>query len=394
MTLYLKCVVMRIKVLIPLGIFCLLTLSLSGCIGGQTKPLGLSGVTSSDGILYLGSMDGKIMAVNSSVPSRAEWTFAYAMPSTGICGSSSVPAIIYGIPAVADNMICIGIYGGKVLMVNSLARSQNLVFPQLKNGEWEYPRTGDVLKPIVGSPVLTNATVYVCSSDGRVYALDMSYGDEKWRSDPLDDKLWTTSVVDGDVIYVSTFDGHIYTLSTEDGSLLPWVFEAEVGFVSSPVLYKNTVFVGSFDHNLYAVKIGGDKPLWKFSGSNWFWAAPVVGDDVVYAGCLDGKLYAVNAETGGELWEFDTRAFVERDRIVSSPILVDDLIVVACDSGEIYTLDANNGKLVDKVSIDASIQGAICVQGGIVYVRAQDNCLYAVDISQGKIDWKFLLAIE
>ena len=399
---------MRIKILISLGIFCLLALSAGGCIGRQTKPVGFSGVTSYDGILYLGSMDGKIMAVNPSARSQelgfpsssGEWSFAFTMSSKGICGSSSVPAVIYSTPAVANGMVCVGTYNGKVLMINPLARSQNLGFPQLRSGEWVYPRTEDVVKPIVGSPVIANDTVYVCCSDGRVYALDMSYGDERWKSDPLGDKLWTTPVVDGNTIYVSTFEGYIYALSTKDGSLLPWIFEAEAGFVSSPVLYDGTIFVGSFDRNLYAVKIGDSKPLWKFPAGNWFWAAPLVNNGVVYAACLDGKVYAINAETGGKLWGFPTGG-----RIVSSPVLANGLLVVACESGDVYIVNMKTGigeriknpddtQSTNRPSVDAPIQGTFCIQNNIGYIKAQDNCLYALDIDQEKIDWEFSLAIE
>ena len=393
---------MRIKILISLGVFCFLALSAGGCIGGQPAPLGFSGVTSRSGILYLGSTDGKIMAINPSArdqqmsfpSSSSEWSFAFTMPSKGMsCSSSSAPAIIYGTPAVVDGSVCIGIYNGKVLMISSSARSQNLDFPQVKNGEWTYPRTEDVIKPIVGSPVVAGDTVYVCSSDGRVYALDVTYGDEKWRSEPLGYKLWITPVVEGETVYVSTFDGHIYALSTEDGSLLPWAFEAEVGFVSSPVLYGNTIFAGSFDRNLYAIKIGDNKPLWKFpkgkAADNWFWAAPVVANGVVYASCLDGKVYAIDSKTGNELWEFDAGSF-----IVSSPALTVDLLVVACDSGEVYALDISNGKPVNNVSIGAPIRGSFCIQEDIVYVCAQDNCLYAMDVGKGKMNWRFPLTIK
>ncbi len=399
---------MRTKILISLGIFCFLALSAGGCIGRQTKPVGSSGVTSYDGVLYLGSMDGKIMAISPSARSQelgfpsssGEWSFAFTMPSKGICGSSSVPAVIYSIPAVADGMVCIGIYNGKVLMMNPLARSQKLPFPQVRSGEWVYPRTDDVIKPIVGSPVIADDTVYVCGSDGRVYALDMTYGDERWKSDPLGDKLWTTPVVDGNTIYVSTFEGYIYALSTKDGSLLPWIFEAEAGFVSSPVLYDDTIFVGSFDRSLYAVKIGDDKPLWKFPAGNWFWAAPLVNNGVVYAACLDGKVYAINAGTGDELWQFDIGG-----RIVSSPVLANDLLVVACESGNVYIVNAETGdgrrvknpddsQNADRPSINAPIQGTFCIQNNIAYIKAQDNHLYAVDIDQGKVSPGFSLAIE
>jgi outer membrane protein assembly factor BamB len=327
--------------------------------------------------------------------SDGEWSFAITMPSKGMsCGSSSVSVSIYGTPAVVDGSVCIGIYNGKVLKISPSARSQNLDFPQMRSGEWTYPKADDVIKPIVGSPVIADDTVYVCSSDGRVYALDMTYGDEKWRSDPLGDKLWITPAVKEETVYVSTFDGHIYALSAKDGSLLPWAFEAEAGFASSPVLYEDTIFVGSFDRNLYAIRIGDNEPLWKFPGDNWFWAAPVVANGVVYAGCLDGKVYAIDSKTGDELWEFDTKDFQEKDRIVSSPVLIDDLLVVACDSGKVYALDIFNGKQVNYVSIGAPIRGSLCTKEGIVYVCAQDNCLYAMDVGKGKINWRFPLTIK
>jgi len=397
---------MKIRILACLGIFCFLALSTSGCVS-SAKPQGYSGVISHGGILYLGSMDGKIMAVNPSArnqglsfpSSNGEWSFAITMPSKSIlsCGSSSVPVSLYGTPVAVDGSVCIGTYSGKVLMLNPSARSQNLSFPHTRSGEWIYPRTDDVIGPIVGSPVAVNDTIYVCSSDGRVYALDITYGDEKWKSDPLDDKLWTTPVAKGEAIYVSTFDGYIYALSAKDGSLLPWVFEAETGFVSSPVLYEDTVFVGSFDSKLYAIKIGDDKPLWEFLGGNWFWAAPVVNDRIVYAGCLDGKVYALDAERGKELWEFDAGG-----RIVSSPILVDDSLVVATEPGNVFVVNLKTGSGVGiknpddsqngKSLIDARIQSSLCGLDSIVYIRAQDNCLYAVDVAKREIKPKFPLA--
>lgn len=390
---------MKNRILVYLGVFCLVALTLGGCVGGQTDPVGFSGVTPHDGLLYLGSTDGKVMAVNPSArneeipfPSSSdEWSFLITKSSKSIaCGSSSVPVAIYSTPTIAGGLVCVGTYNGKVLMLSPAARSQGADFPQMRSGEWVYPRAEeDVIGSIVGSPVATEDTVYVCSSDSRVYALDMVYGDERWKSDPLDDKLWVTPVVKDGVVYVSTFEGHIYTLSADNGALLPWSFEADIGFVSSPVLYDGTILVGSFDSKLYAIRVGSDVPLWAFPADKWFWAAPVVDEGIVYAGCLDGKVYAIELKTGEEVWEFDTGS-----PVVSSPALVSDVLVVACDSGDVYALDAAGGGLINKVSMDVSIRGILCVLDGIVYLRAQDNCLYAMDVAKGKIDWQFPVTIK
>jgi outer membrane protein assembly factor BamB len=396
---------MKVRVLACLGIFCFLALGATGCVSSAEQQ-GYSGVVPRDGILYLGSTDGKIMAANASARSQelpfpsanGEWSFAITVPSGGIsCGSSSKPDSIYAAPLVVDGLVCIGTYGGKVMMLSPSARNQDLSFPHLRSGEWVYPRTDEVIGPIVGRPVAVKDTVYVCSSDGKVYALDIAYGDERWISAPLDDKLWATPMVKDEVIYVSTFDGRIYSLSAEDGGLLPWVFKAETGFVSSPVLYEDIILVGSFDSKLYAIRIGDDKPLWEFLGGNWFWAAPLVSDGIVYAACLDGKVYALDAERGKESWQFDTGG-----RIVSSPILVDDSLVVATEPGNVFVINPKTGsgeRIVNpddsengKSLIDARIQSALCVLDGIVYIRAQDNCLYAVDVAEREIELKFPLA--
>ncbi len=385
---------MKARIFISFGILFLFVLTSGGCIGGQQKPQGFSGVTAYEGGLYLGSMDGKVIAVDPSTRSEV-WSLTFTMPSKGMsCGSSSTSAYIYSTPLVINGMVCVGIYNGKVLMINPSARSQNLDFPQARSEEWIFPRTDDVIGPVVGSQVEVDNTIFVCSSDGRVYALDVTYGDEKWKSEPLGLKLWITPVVEEGKVYVSTFEGYIYTLSAEDGSLLPWEFKAEVGFVSSPMLYEDIILVGSFDRNLNAVRIGDDEPLWTIPGGDWFWSTPVVKDGVVYAGCLDGKLYAIDAKTGNSLWEFNTRENIEDDRIVSSPIFVGDLLVVACESGEMYVLNSTDGVLMDAISIGHPVLGSLCTKDGIVYVRAQDNSLYAVDVEKGKISWELALTVE
>jgi outer membrane protein assembly factor BamB len=49
---------------------------------------------------------------------------------------------------------------------------------------------------------------------------------------------------------------------------------------------------------------------------------------------------------------------------------------------------------VKTMSIDALVRGSLCVQEGVVYVRAQDNCLYALDIEKGWISWQLPLTIK
>jgi outer membrane protein assembly factor BamB len=368
-----------------LALIALLPLTLVSCASWGTQPArGWSGTAVHEGSIYIGTMDGRVVAINSSTE-NLKWSYSttpVTAPSSGLsCGQTSAATAIYGTSVVDGDLVYVGTYSG---LVYALTIDQGAE-------RWVYPRTGSI-GAIVGNPVVANETIYISSSDGRVYALDTTYGDLKWKSESLADKLWTSPVVIGDTLYVSTFDSHIYALSIETGELLDWSFESETGFASSPVIYGDTIFVGSFDRYLYAVKIGSDVPIWKFPqeepAGNWFWASPVVNEGIVYAGCLDGRIYAIEAETGGKLWEFDAG-----NPIVSSPVLMDNLLIVTDESGIIYVFDLD-AEIQDEVvplktiSIDADVRSSFSAQEGLVYIRGEDNQLYVVDIDRGGVSWK------
>jgi outer membrane protein assembly factor BamB len=387
-------------------LFCLFSLLAFGC---AEAPTGFSGITCSDGILYLGSMDGKIMAVNASArsqrlyfPADGEWEYAITTTSQGglSCGPVSTPVAIYGTPAVDGDLVFIGTYNGKVYSLSTLARSQNLNFPQTRDKEWFYPKTNEVIGSVVGSPVVSDDAIYVTSSDGMVYSLDRDTGDKNWNSAVLGDgdKIWSTPYIEGDKVYISTFDGHLYALSADDG-IITWNFttESEIGFVSSPVVSNGVIFIGSFDRNLYAVKVESNETLWKFAGDNCFWATPLVSNNVVYASCLDNNIYAIDAGNGTQLWSFDAGS-----PIVVSPLLVDDSLVVVAESGNVYVINPKTGigeriknpENDNKPTINALVQATPCAQEGIVYIRGQNDWLYALDIKQGEVIWEFPLTTE
>jgi len=383
------------KILIVI-LIALLPLTLVSCLPGGTQSAGgWAGTTIHDGIIYAGTGDGRVVAINSSTESL-EWTFSFLVtaPSGGFsCGETTSPTAIYTTPVVDMDMIYIGTYSGRVFALSALARSQNFTSLQQRYGEWKWPADDSVQSSaIVADLLVTGDTIYMSSSNGRIYSLDKEFGDLNWESEVLDKihrKLWTSSVIGGNTLYVSTYDGHIYALSLETGDLLDWSFKADAGFSSSPVIYENTIFISSFDRYLYAINISSDVPMWKFPKEeptdNWFWASPVISEGIVYAGCLDGLVYAIEAKTGEKLWEFDTGS-----QIVTSPVLIDNLLLIINESGTVYVFNLDS-ELVDEavplktIAIDAAVRSSFCAQEGMVYIRGDDNQLYVVDINSGGV---------
>jgi outer membrane protein assembly factor BamB len=375
-----------------------------GCGGSAYQ--GWSGFASDEGVLYFGSLDSRVLAISPSArsqglpfPSEGEWVLT--IPTAGapgaLCGPACVPtsprAGIYATPVVIGDLVCVGIYAGdsgKLMAINRLAPGYTEGVPLRSKGEWAYPSGVQSIGAVVGSPVVVEDTLYVGTSEGKVYALDAVYGEStKWRQ-PFDTegKIWTSPAIKDNVVYISNYEHRFFALSRIDGSLV-WEIELPAAAASSPAVAGNDVFFGTFDNQLYAVDGTNGDVKWMFGGDNWFWSAPVVKDGVVYAGCLDHNIYAIDASTGNELWRFTAD-----DQIVSTPVLVDDLLVLASESGTVYMLKADSGEPEhDPVSVDTSVRvpvrAPLYAEGSMVYVHASNRCVYCVDVQSGEKVWGF-----
>ena len=379
-------------------ILCLIALSLLviGCTGTAWE--GWSGFTAADDVLYFGTMDGRVLAISPearsqklSFPSENEWSFTIpAMSAPGaICGPACVPAspraTIYATPVVVEDLLCVGIYAGengKLVAVDRLAPGYTEGVPLRSKGEWAYPGVAKSIGAIVGTPVVVEDTLYVGSSDGKLYALDAIYGEKKWEFD-TGGKIWTSPAVEDGAVYVSNYERKLFAVSITDHTLL-WEIELPASIASSPVISEGSIYFGTFDRNLYAVAINDGSEKWKFEGGNWFWATPIVKDGVVYAGCLDHQIYALDAITGEKLWQFVADA-----PVVATPVFSDNLLVAASESGEMYILEPDSGVLVRSVSIGYQVMGPLYAEENIVYVHARNRCVYAIDVQSGDTVWEF-----
>jgi len=386
-------------------ILCLAVLSLLivGCTGGPAYQ-GWSGFAGQDGALYFGSMDGRVFAIDTSArneklsfPSEGEWVLPVRAPAArgGMCGPlgcapTAQPATVYGAPALAGDLVYVATYAGdsgKVMAINRLVPGYDEEgIPAWNEGEWFYPRReNSFIGAVVGGPIAVKDTLYVGSSDGKLYALDVVKGNEKWAPFDTGRKIWTSPAGDDGIVYVSNYDKKLFAVSSTDGSLI-WEIELPSAVASSPVVSEDNIFFGAFDNHLYAVDSANGSQKWSFEAGNWFWSPPIVKDGVIYAGCLDQKVYALDANTGEKLWQ----PFTADGPIVSTPVLVDKLLVVASEVGTIYILNADSGKEErSSVSIGSSVRAPLYVDGNMVYVHASNRCVYAVDVQSGEKVWEF-----
>ena len=91
------------------------------------------------------------------------------------------------------------------------------------------------------------------------------------------------------------------------GSLdLKWSYATGGEVYSSPAVANGVVYVGSYDHNVYALKASTGAKLWSYRTRDRVDSSPAVANGVVYVGSWDHNVYALKAKTGAKLWSYTT----------------------------------------------------------------------------------------
>ena len=74
-----------------------------------------------------------------------------------------------------------------------------------------------------------------------------------------------------------------------------WRFRTENQVSGSPVIYKDCLYCGSVDGNLYCLEYRSGRERWRFKTGGAITGTPVVFDDIVYIGSTDHQVYALLA---------------------------------------------------------------------------------------------------
>lgn len=354
-------------------------LAVSGCTGTANVPRGWSGGVIAGDRLYVFSMEGKMVALDTTTGAR-QWEISLVETGSGGgfgCAPASSVVAVYGTPAVSDDTIYIGGYNGKIYAT---------VYGR-EEPRWIYPREGDLGAPIVGGTVIYGDRVYLAAADGKVYALDAAEGHKEWIFD-IGDKIWSTPAIEDDTLFIGSFDNKLTALDVTNGTF-KWEFEVEGAIVATPLVDNGIVYFGSFDRHLYAVDTGSGQLIWKFPADgedenipgNWFWSKPVIDNGIIYAGSLDGKVYVLDAATGRAVSGFSY--YDLGSAISSSPVIVEGSVIVATDEGIVYAL--SNNKQRQLADLEEKIQSPLVAGQGTVYVHTARDSLYVIDIETGAV---------
>lgn len=277
---------------------------------------------------------------------------------------------------------------------------------QFHRVKWKFHTRGHV----VSSPAVANGTVYVGSTDGKLYAIDRDAGTLKWGFQTGSRIVSSPAVAYGDV-YFGSYDGNFYALDASSGKV-KWKFKtagerrfagkhlhgsqpvAETMpdpfdvYLSSPVIWRGAVLFGSGDGNVYSLDAASGALKWKFKTGDVVHASPAIAGGTLYVGSWDSYFYALDAVSGKEKWRFKTGEDPDIHNqvgIQSSAAVLDNTVFFGCRDSHLYALDARSGKEKWAFPTHGSwVVASPAVSDGKVYFATSDSGLfYALDAKTG-----------
>jgi len=237
-----------------------------------------SSPTYSYGVLFFGSSDSSLHALTSS-DGKSVWGF-------------KTNGYIKARPALSNDKVFFGSWDKFFYCL--LKKDGQLIWKQKISNNRYFPAA-------TSNPFIYDHKVIVTSHDHAVHAFQTIDGNLNWKhaTTAWSKPGYSSPIISEKMVYLGSLTGHLVTLNAQSGegiwnAALPDSIKPDPIFDSSPVIAGTQVIVGSVGGVLYGVNKDSGKLEWSFKLSDgYIFSSPIVWKNYVFVGSCDGAIYKV-----------------------------------------------------------------------------------------------------
>ncbi len=318
------------------------------------------------------------------------------LPGSGFLNFRTKAHITAGLVSVnspnESKYLLVANHKGEVILLRMLEDKVEVV--------WNLAVPGTIYR----TPVIVDEHAFVVTKQGLLAAIAIKFdsngnplpGALSWQKHTgltVFSKLLTT----GRIIIVATINGIqaydcYFSADNVTDTFGDKVWEHKLaGLVSSPAIDGSTLFIGSEDKHLYALRYGGEgaSSIWSYKTEGPIRSKPCISSkgNYVLVGSLDGFVYCFDRVSGQLVWSFPARSAVQSD-IVSYVLGNDEFFLFGNDDGSFFCLNSY-GKQQWVFKTNGRIRSEALVEGDNVYFGSEDNHLYGLKTITGQLYLKY-----
>lgn len=206
----------------------------------------------------------------------------------------------------------------------------------------------------------------------------------RWKF-KAEDEIRSGATAFKEVAFVGSYDTNVWAIKLDSGDLA-WKFPTKGGIASTPAVDDTgrVVVFGSEDNVVYAVDSRTGRSIWTHETKGKVRASPRIAHDHVFIGSDDGKFYALSLASGRPLWAYDLGGPVR-----SRPYVASDSVIIAGDTGEVVCLSLSGQRKWSYRTKRSILASPVLDNQGICYIGSQDGFMYALDAGNGFVLWRY-----
>ena len=240
-----------------------------------------------------------------------------------------------------------------------------------------------------GQPAIGGGLVYVCATDGRLAALDLLTGKERWNHDSQVPVLTLRGggvlrYEDG-VVYAPFANGKLVALDGEDGEIL-WEHRMSlsqgrseldriIDVDSGAAVLGRFVYSVNYNGNLKSLRRSDGTSVWEMKMSSFQPVATGYGN--VYVVDDEDALIAVDQREANVLWRQDSLL----RRGLTAPTPASSYLAVGDSEGYVHLVAQSDGRLVGRAKAGSGLFSPFLFADGLLYCYDGGGRLSAFSIS-------------
>jgi outer membrane protein assembly factor BamB len=307
-------------------------------------------VGAGNGMVYVGSTDNSVYAVNSATGRRA-WSYQSGSVSAApevvgavvclstteghfyalrVSGGTRAWDVDTGVPAIYKRTWAAD--GGSVILTSDSAAPQAYDAATGAKGV-----SFSTQEPYLMALGAADGVLYALDALGVLYAFHTATGTEIWHKQLLssDDPPGTGLTIDGGSIYVGTVSGALYKIDATNGQVL-WTYHPGSGMESAVAVADGVVYLRDNNGTVHAVSAATSKQVWaRTATATGVYGLAVAGGRVYYTTAL--ALQALDAKSSAPVWAFTAPNNAE---LLSTPAVANGLVFIGCYDDGLYAIKA------------------------------------------------------
>ncbi len=367
--------------------------------------------------------DNQVVYAFDPTNGNKNWEFGLYNPAGYLLMAPPVPIMFTPSPVVYNGMVYISYIQRRAGVTDTIfkvnAKTGKLVMKIL-------PNKNDAFN-IQATPVADGGLLYVAGDNGKMYAIDTGSGNTQWEYNTngvalaFGGAIISSPTIYNGNLYFATTGGSIFCVDKNLGptGTANWSYTPKpltdslataapvASFYSSPAIAPPYLYIGSIrDSNMYCIRLAlypgaptGTTSLptpyfierWRYKSQGPIFSSPAAYAGTCIFGGADFRIYCLDT-TIDPLHGITVpvRRWIDsaHSSVYSSPYVVNQVVYIGSHDYNVYALNIINGGIKWRFATTGLVKSSPISYRGVLYAGSYDKYLYAIDTATGTMKWK------